>query len=100
MGESHQVSRVDRRAVLISSATGLGTQRDATGLKSVCLSYNGRLVERRGGPNDPWGDLRRLGLRKCRSSVKDFCKFTWEQCMKSGFWEGLIYTAQPNAVKS
>jgi hypothetical protein len=52
-----------------------------TGLKSVCI--NGRMVNYRGRKVYFEAIRERSGPR-----AEKYCSFRWEQCMKTGWWEG------------
>jgi hypothetical protein len=58
-----------------------------TGLKSSCI--NGRMATYR-GRRVYFGAIReRRGPR-----AEKFCTFRWEQCMKTGWWEGYLVHRQ------
>jgi hypothetical protein len=54
-----------------------------TGLKLACI--HGRMVSYR-GTQVYWDMIR----QRSRPHAELFCSFRWEQCMKTGFWEGYI----------
>jgi hypothetical protein len=54
-----------------------------TGLKSACI--NGRMVRYRGREVYFETIRERWGPR-----AEKYCNFYWEQCMKTGWWEGYI----------
>jgi hypothetical protein len=67
-----------------------------TGLKSVCISYPYRLYAARFAQNwvpNPmfareYFESYRFGLGRLRPGLEIYCNDRWEQCMKTGWWEG------------
>jgi hypothetical protein len=74
-----------------TSRTALASSAPATctGLKSVCLSYYDHLIKEWSATSKvPGGDPLVIQLEQNRPNNKNFCNSTWDQCMKTGFWEG------------
>jgi hypothetical protein len=85
--ENTSVSRTARAAESASTCTGL---------KSVCMGYPYGLYDARSAQNwvpdtsytREYFELYRYGLKRAQPYLEKYCNFTWEQCMKTGFWEG------------
>jgi hypothetical protein len=100
---------VSSKAINLPSETAVADtmgHSTCTGLRSVCISYHDRhFAAAHALPPSlevwrAWREANGISLERERPYLQKYCNFTWEQCMKTGWWEGLLYTAQPNAVKS
>jgi hypothetical protein len=80
-GNRPTVSQTPRRAARQRALT-------CTRIKSSCYTCN------------VWGDTRvapfpsllEKGLEQFRPRCEQYCNFTWERCMKTGWWEGAFFS--------
>ena len=64
-------------------SAALQSASTCTGLKSVCVSD---CIALYGGPSTYFEIVRTRWLPYC----ENVCNFQWEQCKKTGFWEGFL----------
>jgi hypothetical protein len=64
-------------------SAALQSASTCTGLKSVCVSD---CIALYGGPSTYFEIVRTRWLPYC----ENVCSFQWEQCKKTGFWEGYL----------
>jgi hypothetical protein len=63
-----------------------------TGIKSSCYTCNVRGDLRINGGYAPPFDLKTAN-EAGRPGCERYCNFTWERCMKTGWWEGIFFSA-------
>jgi hypothetical protein len=93
-GEKRTVSQNTRPSQTVSAAHQ--SVSTCTGLKSVCISYPYRVYATRFAQNvvpnasfaREYFESYRFGLKRLRPGLEIYCNDRWEQCMKTGWWEG------------